>query len=87
MDIVEVIWDDASCVSDAACWLEGAGKHPVAPARAYGAIVKQNKKEIVLSMVIFDKFETAEDIIPTAYKVFFAIPMGAVKKIRKLGKV
>ena len=87
MDIVEVEWSDAAYSAGQTMQLEEAVKYPAAPAYTVGALIKQDKKEVILAMTVFGEYQTAEGDIPRAYKVFWTIPMGCIKKIRKLGKV
>jgi len=87
MDIVEIIWKDAAYSCGGTMVIEEAIKFPAAPAFTFGALIKQDKEEIILAMTVFGGYQTAEGDIPRAYKLFWTIPAGCIKEIRKLGEV
>lgn len=78
MDIVEVSWIDAGTCAHVLP-LEEAHEHGAVDSRTVGYLTKQDKEAITLIMTLFTGSEDA--------KFKWTIPMGCVKKIKKLGKV
>lgn len=87
MDIVLVEWIDASHNSENILVFEQAINRAVAPAKTIGVLLKKDKDKVILAMTVFEAFKTSEGDVPEAYKVFWTIPTGCIKKIKKLGKV
>lgn len=81
MDIVLVEWTDAQ-EETRALLPEQAEQQQGIPTKTVGFLKKQTKSEVTISATCFDYNQTGEH-----YRSNWTIPMGCVKKIRKLGKV
>lgn len=81
MEIVEVEWLDAQ-EETTALTLEGARQQEPFPVKSVGVLIEDNEEKVIVAAAHFQPEDNAG-----FFRATWTIPKGAVKKIKRLGKV